>query len=90
MSEEKNIMTLTDENGNDVEYELLDIIRYDNSTYVVFYPTVENDSEIVILRVEESDNIDESIYVGEENEEVVKAVYELFKEKYADEFDFQD
>jgi len=90
MSEEKNIMELTDENGNTVEYELLDIVKYNNSTYAVFYPTLPNDSEIVILRVEESDNIDESIYIAEEDEEILREVYDLFKEKYEDEFDFKD
>lgn len=90
MSEKKEIMTLYDEEGNAIDYELLDIISYNESLYVVFYPTVENDTEIIILRVEESDNIEESLYIAEENEEILNEVYKLFKEKYADEFDFKD
>lgn len=90
MNEDKIIMNLTDENGNEVEYELLDIVKYNDSIYAVFYPTDIEDTEVIILRVEDSDNVDESIYVVEEDEEILNAVYDLFKEKYEDEIDFQD
>lgn len=90
MGEEKNIMTLTDENGNTVEYELLDIIQYDEKIFVVFYPTALEDTEVVILRVEDSENINESNYVVEEDEYIVKEVYNIFKEKYKDDFKFDD
>lgn len=88
MNEERNIMTLTDENGNNVDYELLDIIEYDKRIYAVFYPTIPDDTEVVILRVENADNADQSVYVVEQDEFIINKVYEMFKEKYNDDFKF--
>ena len=88
--EDKNIMSFTDENGNTIDYELLDIVEYNEKTYVVLYPTIPGDTEVIILRVEESDNPDESIYIPEPDEYTVNKVYALFKEKYKDEIKFED
>lgn len=90
MEENKNIMTLTDDNGNNVDYELLDIIELEGKIYTVFYPTIEGDTEVLILRVEESDNIEQSEYVVEQNEKIINKVYDMFKEKYKDEIKFED
>ena len=35
----EDFVTLTDENGNDVEFELLDYVKYKNEEYVVLLPT---------------------------------------------------
>lgn len=90
--EDKNIMTLTDENGNNVDYELLDIIQYNNKIYTVFYPTDESNTEVIILRVEEAEDREKSYYVVENDENIVQKVYEIFKEKYEydDEIEFKD
>lgn len=86
----KNIIKLTDESGHSIDYELLDIIKFDEKIYTVFYPTAENDTEVVILRVENTGNVDESRYVVEEDPYILKKVYEMFKEKYKDEIKFED
>ena len=88
--EEKNIMTFKDENGNERKYELLDIIPVEGKIYTVFYPTVLNDTEIIILRVEESDNPEESKYIVEQDKQILNKVYVIFKEKYKNEIDFID
>ena len=76
------IIPLTDEQGNTVNYELLDIINYNENTYAVFYPTVPDDTEVLILRAEDIPNSDEDNYIVETDEKVVQQVYKLFKEKY--------
>ena len=76
------IIPLTDEQGNTVNYELLDIINYNENTYAVFYPTVPDDTEVLILRAEDIPNSDEDNYIVETDEKVVQEVYRLFKEKY--------
>ncbi len=76
------IMTLTDENGNAVDYELLDLIEYENDIYSVFYPTVPNDTEVLILRIENIPGTDEAKYVVETDDKKVLEIYEIFKEKY--------
>ena len=82
MKDNKMIITLTTENGEKIDYELLDIVPYNNSTYTVFYPTDGSDTEVMILIVEDMENSDQSNYIVETDEDVINEVYKKFKEKY--------
>ncbi len=89
-----NIIILNDEDGNEVQFEFLDLIDYDEEEYVVLLP-VEEDSEdeigeVVILKVEQTESEDEESYVGVEDEEILNKVFEIFKEKFKDEFNYVD
>jgi len=84
------IITLTDESGNNINYELLDINVYNNNTYAVIYPTDPNDTEVLILRVEDIPNSDTANYIVETDEEAVQQVYKMFKEKYKGKILFPD
>lgn len=89
-----NIIILSDENGEDVQFEFLDLIEYDSEEYVVLLPVEgemeEDDGEVVILKVEDSGNEEEESYVSVDDEETLNAVFEIFKEKFKDEFNFTD
>ncbi len=89
-----NIIILSDENGEDVQFEFLDLIEYDSEEYVVLLPVIEedeeDDGEVVILKVEDSGNEEEESYVSVDDEEVLNKVFEIFKEKFKDEFNFTD
>ncbi len=87
-----NIVVLNDENGNEVEFEFLDVIEYNSDEYVILLPLedAEDADEVVILKVEETDEEDMEAYVAVENEETLMAVFEIFKEKFKDEFNFAD
>ena len=87
--EEVSILTLTDENGQDVDFEYLDCIEYEGKEYLVLIPAEEGDGHIVILEVEPVDEENEN-YLSVENETVLNAVYEIFKEKYKDVLTFED
>ena len=83
-----NIIALNDEDGNEINFELLDIIEYKGAEYVVLYP--ENDEEstdVVILRMEDGDSEDISAFVGIDDEETLMAVFEIFKERFEAEFE---
>ena len=84
-----NIITLNDEDGNEVDFEFLDLIEYEGNDYVVLVPVKEVSEEVVILQVEEVGE-DEESYISIDDEEVMTAVFEIFKEKYKDEFNFVD
>lgn len=84
-----NIITLNDEDGNAIEFEFLDLIGYQNSEYVVLLPCDENADEVVILMVESLDDESES-YCSVDGETTLNAVFEIFKEKFKDEFNFVD
>ncbi|MBQ7826563.1 MAG: DUF1292 domain-containing protein [Clostridia bacterium] len=91
--ENDNIIVLTDEDGVDVEFEFCASIEYQGNEYVVLLPTDDDDGEVVILQVMEdadADEDDEATYVGVDDEEVLQAVFEIFKEQAGDEFDFED
>ena len=90
-----NIIVLNDENGNEVQFEFLDLIEYDSEEYVVLLPVLEegqeDDGEVVILKVDDSEeNGDEESYVSVDDEETLTAVFEIFKEKFKEEFNFTD
>ena len=87
--DEVSILTLTDENGNDVEFEYLDCIDYESKEYLVLIPAEEDANEIVILEVEPVDEENEN-YNSVDDETTLNAVYSIFKEKYKDVLDFED
>ena len=65
LEEEVSILTLTDENGADVEFEYLDCIDYEGKEYLVLIPVEEEANEIVILEVEPVDEENENYLQGE-------------------------
>lgn len=87
--EETNILTLTDENGQDVDFEYLDCIDYQGKEYLVLMPAEELSTEIIILEVEPVDEENEN-YISVQDEAVLNTVYEIFKEKYKDVLTFEE
>ena len=89
-----NIIVLNDENGDEVQFEFLDLVELDSEEYVVLLPIVEegeeDEGEVVILKVEDSESEDEESYVSVDDEETLSKVFEIFKEKFKDEFNFVD
>ena len=89
-----NIIILNDENGEEVKFEFLDLVELDGEEYVVLLPADEDEEEeegeVVILKVEDTESEEEESYVSVEDEEVLNKVFEIFKEKFKDEFNFVD
>ena len=85
--EETSILTLTDENGQDVDFEYLDCIEYQGTEYLVLMPVDED--AIVIMEVAPVDEENEN-YLAVEDEAVLDAVYAIFKEKFKDVLTFED
>ena len=86
-----NIIVLNDEEGNEVQFEFLDLIELDGEEYVILLPVEDEETgEVVILKVEDTDSEEEESYVSVEDEEILNKVFEMFKEKFKDEFDFVD
>lgn len=87
------IIHLKDAEGNDVNFEFLDLVEYEGSEYAVLMEidaSEENEDSVVILRIEQTENEDEEAFVGVDDEEVLDAVFNLFREKFADVFQFED
>ncbi len=84
-----NCIVLTDENGEEVQFEFLDLIEYDSKEYVVLLPVDDEDGEVVILEIEETDG-DEESYVSVSDDETLMKVFQIFRDKYKREFNFID
>lgn len=87
LEQEESILTLTDENGDELRFEYLDCIELDGMEYLVLMP--EESNEIVILEIQPVDEENEN-YVAVESEETLDAVYAIFKERYKDVLEFED
>ncbi len=90
MSEEfgPNFVTLTDDEGNDVELEYVDALEFNGTTYMAFFPVMEEDSEeeeneeeygLVILKSQMENG--EEFLVTVDDEEEIEKVYDLFMEQ---------
>ena len=97
MEELDNIIILNNEKGDEVKFEFLDLVELDDEEYVVLLPVAEEneeneeDGEVVILKVEDTDeDSEEESYVSVDDEETLMKVFNIFKEKFQDEFDFVD
>ncbi len=88
LEEEEQLLTLTDENGNEATFEYLDVIEYEGKEYLLLMPT-DDSGEIVILEIEPVDEENEN-YLSVNDDDTLNAVYELFKEKYKDILTFED
>lgn len=82
-----NFVTLTDDEGNDIELEYVDALEHNGTTYMAFFPVVEEDSEdeeneeeygLVILK-SQMENGEEFLVTIDDEEEIDK-VYDLFME----------
>ena len=94
MSEEfgPNFITLTDEDGNDIELEYVDALEDNGQTYMAFFPAVEDEAEeesedygLVILK-SVTENGEELLTTLDSDEELQR-VYDLFMEQLMDEDD---
>lgn len=88
MENEGALITLEDEEGNEVEFEFLDVIEYDNDEYIVLIENKEDADEVVILKINALDENTEE-YMSIEDEELLEKLFEMFKQKYEGEIDFE-
>jgi uncharacterized protein YrzB (UPF0473 family) len=91
--EDNFLVDLFDDDGNKQTFEHLDTVQVNDTDYVICIPYKEEEDdevdEVVILKIDGEEN-GESILVPEEDLEVLDKAYELFKERNADLFDFED
>lgn len=83
-------ITLTDENGEQTEFDILDVIEYEDNKYAVLLPADDDEAdEVVILQVEEVSD-EEDTLLPIEDEQILADVFEIFKDHASDVFDFDD
>ena len=87
--EESNLLSLTDENGQETVFEYLDVIEYQGKEYLILLPVEDEDGQVVILEIEPVDEENEN-YLSVGDEALLNEVYDIFKEKYKDILIFED
>ena len=88
--EDISTLSLTDEDGNEVEFELLDSVDYKGAEYLILVPLEEEDAaEVIILEVEPHADGTEN-YLSVDDADVLAAVFAIFRERFADFFAFEE
>ena len=90
MSEEygNDYVTLTDENGNELELEHLDTLEYNGNTYFAFIPAemqLEESYELIIMKPEEENG--EEILVTLDDEDELDEMFQIFSERLEETFE---
>lgn len=87
MSEDfgNDYVVLTDEDGNEVEFEHIDTVEVEGQMYMAFIPAelaVDEEAEVVILKVVEEDG--EEILVSVEDDAEADRVFAIVMERVED------
>ncbi len=88
-----SLIVLEDEDGTKEEFELVDQIDYNDHDYVVLIPLNNEDEEVedvVICEVVPGPDEETDYYIGVENDDILEAVFGIFKQRAADDFNFVD
>ena len=87
--EESSVITFVDEDGVESSFEYMDCIEYQGKEYLALLPVEEDSNEVVILEIEPVDEENEN-YLTVEDDEILSAVYEIFKDRFKDVLTFED
>lgn len=91
LPENPYLIDLFDQDGNKTVFEHLDTVLYKDNEYVICIPYDEEEeevSEIVILKASEDEDGEPALEQITEAA-VMSAVYDIFRDRNADKFDFE-
>ncbi|HAG10693.1 MAG TPA: DUF1292 domain-containing protein [Desulfotomaculum sp.] len=88
-SEEERVITLIDENGEEEDYEVIDIVEMEDAQYAVLLAVEENadedsEGEVIILKFSKDDTGSDVLVTIEDDEEWER-VADAWEEKLVDE-----
>ena len=83
--DEDSFITMTDENGNEVDFLLLDVMEYEGCDYMVLMPLTDEDGaedeeELFFLRAERTE--EGEIYSSIEDEDLLKAIADAYEKDF--------
>lgn len=86
-AERGEIITLTDDRGNEIDFEFLDLIEYSSNSYAVLIPTDEAADQVLIFKVENA-SLEDNTFSPVEDPDLAQAIFDLFRVKNEEYFDF--
>lgn len=87
--ESENYITLTDDDGNDVSFEVIGEVEYQERYFAVMLPFDEDDDGVVILEIVPSDNEEMGEFLSIDDDKLLNEVFEKFKSEYNGEYEFE-
>ncbi len=91
LPENPHLIDLIDEDGKTVTFEHLDTVQYKDEDYVICIPYDDDEevvTEVVIFKIRK-DNEDDCLEQVEDIE-LLDKVYDIFKDRNGEIFDFED
>ncbi len=85
----ENYITLTDDDGNEVSFEIIGTVEYKEHIYAVLLPFDDEDDEVVILEVIPGETPEEDDFVSVDDDKLLGEVFEEFKKNYDGEYEFE-
>ncbi len=89
LEENEDYITLTDDDGNDVSFEILAVVEYKERLFAVLLPFDDEDDEVVILEMLETEIPENYDFVSVEEDSLLNEVFDEFKKNYTGEYDFE-
>lgn len=89
MEDNGSFITLTDDNGEDVSFEVLDVIDYKEREFAVLLPFEDTEDEVVILEVVPGEDEETDEFISVEDDSLLDEVFEEFLKRCEDESDSQ-
>ena len=86
-----DFITITDEDGNDIELEFMDALEHNGVTYMAFFPAVAEDApdedseEYGLIILKEIQENGEALLSTLDSDEELNQVYDLFMERLFEE-----
>ncbi len=87
ITEEAEIYTLTDEEGNEAEFELAGSRELDGETYFALIPTTPDNDEYVILKADTADDGEQMLVTIDDDDEFNR-IADIFEEELFGEIDY--
>lgn len=87
IADDDDFIVLLDDDNKEHRYELLDVIDYSSRKFAVLLPDEEDAVDVIIMEILDYEK-DTNTFVSVESESTRRAVFELFKTKNSDRFDF--
>ena len=87
---------LTDEDGKDTMFEFLDLIKYEDNEFIYWALSesdneeIEDEGHVVILRLDEETEDGGETYSSVDDDSIIEAVYNIFKDKWKNKYNFID
>lgn len=86
---QENYITLTDDNGEDISFEVIGTVEYMERLFAVLLPFDDEDSEVVILEIVEGEDPDYDDFISVNDDKLLGEVFEEFKKNYDGEYSFE-